>query len=75
VGGNGSDIVIASERASFALPEVKRGVFAKAGALGRIIRFLGPTSPASFLYTQSSSSFYIPFHPLSSLVFGVFGGE
>jgi len=41
--------VIASERASFALPEVKRGVFAKAGALGRIIRFLGPTSPPSSL--------------------------
>lgn len=41
---NGSDLVIASERASFALPEVKRGVFAKAGALGRIIRFIG-TSP------------------------------
>jgi len=36
-----SDIVIASSKASFALPEVKRGVFAKAGALGRIIRFLG----------------------------------
>jgi mevalonyl-CoA hydratase len=38
---NSSDIVIASNKASFALPEVKRGVFAKAGALGRIIRFLG----------------------------------
>ena len=36
-----SDIVVASSKASFALPEVKRGVFAKAGALGRIIRFLG----------------------------------
>ena len=38
---NDSDLVIASTKASFALPEVKRGVFAKAGALGRIIRFLG----------------------------------
>src|SRR5579859_4024333 len=37
----GSDLVIASEKASFALPEVKRGVFAKAGGLGRIIRFIG----------------------------------
>jgi enoyl-CoA hydratase/carnithine racemase len=36
-----SDIVIASTKALFALPEVKRGVFAKAGALGRIIRFIG----------------------------------
>lgn len=36
-----SDIVIASDKASFALPEVKRGVFAKAGALGRIVRFIG----------------------------------
>jgi hypothetical protein len=41
-----SDLVIASTKASFALPEVKRGVFAKAGALGRIIRFLG--TPSSF---------------------------
>lgn len=35
------DLVLASERAQFALPEVKRGVFAKMGALGRIIRFVG----------------------------------
>jgi enoyl-CoA hydratase/carnithine racemase len=41
-----SDLVVASTKASFALPEVKRGVFAKAGALGRIIRFLGSSSPS-----------------------------
>ena len=44
-----SDLVIASERASFALPEVKRGVFAKAGALGRIIRYIGTLPPFLFL--------------------------
>jgi enoyl-CoA hydratase/carnithine racemase len=36
-----SDIVIASTKSSFALPEVKRGVFAKSGALARIVRFIG----------------------------------
>jgi enoyl-CoA hydratase/carnithine racemase len=41
--------VIASTKASFALPEVKRGVFAKAGALGRIIRFIGPFLVSSVL--------------------------
>ena len=35
------DLVISSERATFGLPEVKRGVFAKMGALGRIVRFVG----------------------------------
>lgn len=35
------DLVVASDRAIFALPEVKRGVFAKMGALGRIVRYLG----------------------------------
>jgi len=33
--------VIASTKSSFAFPEVKRGVFAKSGALARIIRFIG----------------------------------
>ena len=42
---NESELVIASTKASFALPEVKRGVFAKAGALARIIRFLGISLP------------------------------
>ena len=36
-----ADIVIASTKAEFGLPEVKRGVFAKMGALGRIVRFIG----------------------------------
>lgn len=35
------DLVVASDRAEFGLPEVKRGVFAKMGALGRIVRFVG----------------------------------
>ncbi|CCG83479.1 Enoyl-CoA hydratase [Taphrina deformans PYCC 5710] len=35
------DLVIASTRAEFGLPEVKRGVFAKMGALGRVVRFIG----------------------------------
>lgn len=35
------DLVISSTRAEFGLPEVKRGVFAKMGALGRIVRFIG----------------------------------
>lgn len=35
------DIVIASRAASFALPEVKRGVVALAGALPRLIRTVG----------------------------------
>lgn len=36
-----ADLVVASDRAEFGLPEVKRGVFAKMGALGRIVRFVG----------------------------------
>jgi enoyl-CoA hydratase/carnithine racemase len=36
-----TDLVIASDRAVFALPEVKRGVFALAGALPRLIRTVG----------------------------------
>lgn len=35
------DLVVASDKAQFALPEVKRGVWAKQGALGRIVRHLG----------------------------------
>lgn len=35
------DIVVAAKSASFALPEVKRGVFAGAGALPRIVRTIG----------------------------------
>jgi hypothetical protein len=64
-----SDLVIASDKASFGLPEVKRGVFAKAGALGRIIRFIGlhppfPT-PASLYVSPLFSHFYLP--PNSSM--------
>jgi enoyl-CoA hydratase/carnithine racemase len=36
-----TDIVVASEGASFALPEVKRGVVAIAGALTRLVRTVG----------------------------------
>lgn len=36
-----TDIVIASEAATFALPEVKRGVVALAGALPRLVRTVG----------------------------------
>ncbi|KAJ5474371.1 hypothetical protein N7475_003937 [Penicillium sp. IBT 31633x] len=36
-----SDIVVASSRAVFALPEVKRGVVALAGALPRLVRTVG----------------------------------
>lgn len=36
-----SDIVIASSRAVFGLPEVKRGVVALAGALPRLVRTVG----------------------------------
>jgi len=36
-----TDIVIASEKATFALPEVKRGVVAIAGALTRLVRTVG----------------------------------
>ncbi|KAJ5143805.1 uncharacterized protein N7515_002592 [Penicillium bovifimosum] len=36
-----ADIVIASSRALFALPEVKRGVVALAGALPRLVRTIG----------------------------------
>ena len=35
------DLVVAADTARFALPEVKRGVWAKQGALGRIVRHLG----------------------------------
>jgi len=36
-----TDIVVASEKATFALPEVKRGVIALAGALPRLARTVG----------------------------------
>lgn len=36
-----ADMVIASENATFALPEVKRGVIALAGALTRLVRTVG----------------------------------
>jgi len=36
-----ADMVIASENANFALPEVKRGVVAVAGALTRLVRTVG----------------------------------
>lgn len=36
-----ADIVVASSRAMFALPEVKRGVVALAGALPRLVRTVG----------------------------------
>jgi len=35
------DMIVAAQSATFALPEVKRGVFAGAGALPRIIRTVG----------------------------------
>ena len=35
------DIVIASEKASFGLPEVQRGIAAVAGALPRLVRLIG----------------------------------
>ena len=35
------DLVVAAQKATFALPEVKRGVVAMAGALPRIIRTIG----------------------------------
>ena len=35
------DLVVAAQKATFALPEVKRGVVAAAGALPRIIRTIG----------------------------------
>jgi enoyl-CoA hydratase/carnithine racemase len=35
------DIVVAAKSATFALPEVKRGVVAMAGALPRIVRTIG----------------------------------
>jgi len=35
------DLVVAARKASFALPEVKRGVVAMAGALPRIVRTIG----------------------------------
>ena len=35
------DLVIAAQKATFALPEVKRGVVAMAGALPRIVRTIG----------------------------------
>ena len=49
-----SDIVISSTKASFALPEVKRGVFAKSGALARIVRFIS-TSPRIYLRRTTKS--------------------
>ena len=67
----GSDLVIASEKASFALPEVKRGVFAKAGALGRIIRFIGinnhplPLTPLSY-FTSFPLNLFFRCHNLPS---------
>lgn len=36
-----TDMVVASEGATFALPEVKRGVVAVAGALPRLVRTVG----------------------------------
>ena len=63
-----SDLVIASERASFALPEVKRGVFAKAGALGRIIRYIGTLPPFSLSYISLSP---YPILPILSFPFSL----
>jgi enoyl-CoA hydratase/carnithine racemase len=37
----GSDMVVASPRATFGLPEAKRGLFAGAGGLSRLVRITG----------------------------------
>ncbi|KAL2859612.1 ClpP/crotonase-like domain-containing protein [Aspergillus pseudodeflectus] len=45
------DIVIASEKAAFGLPEVQRGVAAVAGALPRLVRLLGKQRAAEIALT------------------------
>lgn len=45
------DIVIASERASFGLPEVRRGIAAVAGSLPRLVRVLGKQRAAEIALT------------------------
>ncbi|KZF22339.1 enoyl-CoA hydratase/isomerase [Xylona heveae TC161] len=50
------DLVIASETAYFALPEVKRGVAAIGGALPRIIRTLGLQRASEFAMTGRNVS-------------------
>ena len=49
-----ADLVIASETSEFGLPEVKRGVFAKMGGLGRIIRFVGLQRASELALTGDS---------------------
>ncbi|KAL4938518.1 hypothetical protein BDV06DRAFT_215041 [Aspergillus oleicola] len=45
------DIVIASEKASFGLPEVQRGIAAVAGALPRLVRLVGKQRAAEIALT------------------------
>jgi enoyl-CoA hydratase/carnithine racemase len=50
------DLVVASERAVFGTPEVKRGVFAKMGAIGRLVRFIGLQRASELLLTGEDIS-------------------
>ena len=50
------DIVVASESATFALPEVKIGVTALAGALPRLVRTLGKQRAAELALTGRTVS-------------------
>lgn len=50
------DLVIASSSASFALPEVKRGVTALAGVLPRIVRTAGRQRATEFALTGRAAS-------------------
>lgn len=45
------DIVIASEKASFGLPEVQRGIAAVAGSLPRLVRVIGKQRAAEMALT------------------------
>ncbi|KAF8308956.1 ClpP/crotonase [Clavulina sp. PMI_390] len=50
------DIVIASEKATFALPEPRVGVFALQGAIPRLVKFAGHQKAAEMLLTTAEVS-------------------
>ena len=50
------DIIVASEKASFALPEPKRGLAALAGGLVRLPRVIGPHKALELILTGKTST-------------------
>ena len=50
------DVIIASEQATFALPEVKVGLFAAAGGVQRLSRYIGRLAAQEMMFTGRSVS-------------------